>query len=256
MVSPQHKKRAARFLVDEQLLSVRRACRALRLSRSTFFFKKSADSDRQKRLETAINRLSQEYPRYGYRRITAMLRREGWVVSFNKVQKIRRELGLRVSQKKSKRKPSSNDKVIEGSAKYINHVWSWDFIFDATEDGRPVKIMTLVDEYTRRWLSFRAGYKLNHADVWETLNQAIAKYGYPKNVRSDNGPEFIAKKLKEKLAMSSININYIEPGSPWENSWIESFHGKLRDECLNRELFFNLTEATVILQDHRKQYNE
>lgn len=185
-----------------------------------------------------------------------MLRREGWTVSFNKVQKMRRELELRVSQKKAKKKPLRNAKTVIKSATHADHVWSWDFIFDETEDGRPLKIMTLVDEYTRRWLAFKAGYRFNHADVLETLNQAITKHGRPENVRSDNGPEFIAKKLKAALEASEIEINYIEPGSPWENGWIESFHGKLRDECLNRELFFNLTEATVVLQDHRNQYNQ
>lgn len=255
MVSPQLKRKAAHLLKSEQHLSVRRACKTVALGRSTYHYKPKKTTDKEMKLKNEIVKLSIAKPRYGYRRITALLLRSGWIVNLKKVQKVRREEGLKVSSKKPRKRNHKPSEHKLTKAKCRNHVWTWDFTFDRTDSGSPIKILALIDEYTRRWLTFRVERSLTHKEVLETLLQAVKKHGAPKFIRSDNGPEFIAKRLKKVLKEQKIAINYIEKGSPWENGKIESFNGKLKDECLDRESFYNLTEARVILQDHQREYN-
>lgn len=256
MVSPQHKKKIVRFLVDEESHSVRRACKIIGLSRSTFHYQNKQPSHRGEAINKELIQLSIEHSRYGYRRITVLLRRLGWQVSANKVQRIRRKEGLQVSQIKRKKPVRNKEEQKIMGAVYPNHVWSWDFVSFETACGKSIRIMTLVDEYTRRFLAFHANRSLTHKDVLKTLKWAITQYGKPAYIRSDNGPEFIAKALKEKLLKSMIDIKYIDPGCPWQNAWIESFHGKLRDECLNQEIFYTLLEARIVLEEFRMEYND
>lgn len=255
MVSPRLKKRAAEILVKEQQLSRRRACKVVKLNRSSFAYKYKSPEDKEKQLMKEILKLSEENPRYGYRRITCLLRRAGWNISYKKVQRLRRSAGMRVSARKAKRKRQGDSTGLPSKALFINHVWTWDFVSIVTESGRTIRIMTLVDEYTRRFLGFKVGYSLRHQDVIHTLRQAIQKHGIPQHIRSDNGPEFIAGKLKAWLWNSSIKTIYIDPGCPWQNPYIESFHSRFRDECLDREIFINLTEAQVIVEDFQEHYN-
>jgi len=202
-----------------------------------------------------IIKLSKTKARYGYRRITFMLRKAGWVISYKKIQRLRRSAGLRVSARKTKRKRQGESTGLATKAQSSNHVWTWDFISIVTESGRTIRIMTLVDEYTRRFVGFKVGYSLKNQDVISTVRHAIQKHGTPKYIRSDNGPEFIAHKLKRWLLESKIKAIYIDPGCPWQNPFIESFHSRFRDECLNREIFNNLTEAQVVVEDFLDEYN-
>jgi transposase InsO family protein len=210
-------------------------------------------------LSSRISELSRENPRYGYRRVWALLRREGWEVNKKRVLRIWREAGLKVPQKqhKSRRLVGSGENgVTKRRAEYPDHVWSYDFAMDSTEDGRRVKVMPVVDEYTRECLSLEGRRSIKAEGVIDTLRRLFAERGTPDYLRSDNGPEFIAAAVKEWLASSGVQTLYIEPGSPWENAYSETFVSRLRDELLERELFVNLKEAQVLLEDYRVHYNQ
>jgi transposase InsO family protein len=202
-------------------------------------------------------RLSQRHPRYGYRRIGAMLRKEGWRVNLKRVHRLWRAEGLKVPRKQRKRRRlgSSDNSCIRKKAVKKNHVWSYDFVMDRTEDGRPLKILTVVDEYTRECLALHVGRKVKSDDVIGILLWLFFERGTPEYIRSDNGPEFVANAVRKLLKDMEVKTLYIEPGSPWENGYIESFNGKLRDELLNRELFLNLVEARYVIEQWREEYN-
>jgi putative transposase len=255
VVSPAHKKQAVTYVTHQGLCSVRRACRVLKLNRSTYQYRLKLPTAKQQRLKARIIVLSQKHPRYGYRRIRALLDQEGWQVSRKLVQKIRREEGLKVKPKQKKIPRQGTSTGLPTQAEYQNHVWTWDFIFDRTDKGTPLKIMTLLDEYTRRCLTIRPARRLTSLHVLETISQAMALYGPPDYIRSDNGSEFIAQKVQAWLKQKHIKTIYIDPGSPWQNGYIESFHSRLRDECLNREVLLNVPEAQVVLEDFRQHYN-
>ncbi len=200
--------------------------------------------------------LSEEYPRFGYRRIAAKLREEGFPVGKRHVQRLRRQAGLRVP-------PSVRKQVRRGlstgwptKATYKNHVWTWDFIADATHRGGALRILTILNEYTRECHILRADRALKSKDVLEWLAKAISQHGAPQFLRSDNGPEFIAHEVQRWLSASQIKTLYIDPGSPWQNGFVESFHSRFRDECLNRETLWTLTEARVVIEDFRRFYNQ
>jgi len=255
VVSPAHKKQAVSHVNNQGLCSVRRACRILKLNRSTYQYRPKLPTPKQQRLWARIVALSVKHPRYGYRRIRALLDPEGWRVSRKLVQKMRRAEGLKV---KTKQKKIPRQGISTGSptkAVYKNHVWTWDFIFDKTDNGTSLKMMTMLDEYTRRCLTIRPARRLTSHHVLETITQMIALYGPPDYIRSDNGSEFIAQKVQLWLKKNRIKTIYIDPGSPWQNGYIESFHSRLRDECLDREVLFNVREAQVVLEDFRQQYN-
>jgi transposase InsO family protein len=238
-------------------ISERRACQAIDQPRSTQRYSgKRAVIDQA--LSARMSELSREYPRYGYRRVWALLRREGWEVNKKRVLRIWREQGLKVphDQHKSRRLVGSAENgCTRRRAEYPNHVWSYDFAMDSTEDGRRLKVMPVVDEYTRECLSLEAHRSIKACGVIDTLRRLFIERGEPEYLRSDNGPEFIAEALKEWLAICGVKTLYIEPGAPWENAYSETFISRLRDELLERELFANLKEAQVLLEDYRDQYN-
>lgn len=255
MVSPSQKRRFAVYLVKEQKSSIQMACRVLRLSRSSFYYRSSC-GDFEERLLKRIYILAVKYPRYGYRRIHLLLRQEGWQVNKKRIQRLLRQEGLRVLQKGKKRRRLGISTSERKKAEYRNHVWSWDFIFDRLEDGRQLKMLTIVDEYTRECLSIVVNRSIKSFDVIKEFKCLIRERGIPSHIRSDNGPEFIASKIGRWLKFYQVGTIYITPGSPWENPYIESFNGKFRDECLNMELFTSISEASVIIGEWRREYNE
>jgi transposase InsO family protein len=209
------------------------------------------------RLQKRIIALAHEYGRYGYRRITALLHQEGWRVNHKHVERIWRQEGLKVPQKQPKRARLwlADGSCIRRRAEYPNHVWSYDFVMERTQDGRPLKMLTVVDEYTRECLAIAVRRRLRSQDVQEVLAELFLLRGCPTHIRSDNGPEFIARMLRQWYERLTVVPLFIEPGSPWENGYIESFNGKLRDELLNGELFYTLQEARVIVEGWRHRYN-
>ena len=238
-------------------LSERRACQAIGQPRSTQRYA-GQRTGIDGALSCRMSQLSKENPRYGYRRVWALLRREGWEVNKKRVLRLWREQGLKVPKKqhKSRRLAGSGENGLsKRRAEYPNHVWSYDFAMDQTEDGRRLKVMPVVDEYTRECLSLEGRRSIKAEGVIDTLRKLFIERGEPAYVRSDNGPEFIAEALKEWLVLSGVKTLYIEPGAPWENAYSETFIGRLRDELLERELFVDLKEAQVLLEDYRKHYN-
>jgi transposase InsO family protein len=202
--------------------------------------------------------LSCENPRYGYRRVWALLRREGWAVNKKRIQRLWKEADLKVPagrERKRRRLGTSENGCTRKRAEYVNHVWSYDFAMDSTEDGRKLKIMPIVDEYSRECLALETERSITAGEVAETLNRLFGERGEPNYIRSDNGPEFIAEAIKRWLAVSGVKTLYIEPGAPWENAYSETFISRLRDELLNREVFANLKEAQALAKDYRDHYN-
>jgi transposase InsO family protein len=199
--------------------------------------------------------LSLEHPRYGYRFITELLHREGWTVSRRKVQMLRRKegLGVKLVAKKARRRGASTTPAVK--ADHPNAVWCWDFIFDRTENGRTLKILSLIDEYRRYCIRLRVEPRMTASTVVETIREAVAEHGAPTAIRSDNGSEFVANEIRQWLEEVKIGTIYIEPGSPWQNPWVESFHSRLCEECLNREIFYGLAEARLVIGDWRDHYN-
>jgi len=201
--------------------------------------------------------LASEYGRYGYRRVTALLRTEGFPVNHKRVERLWRLEGLKVPQKQPKRgRLWLNDgSCIRLRPAYADHVWSYDFMADRTTDGRALKMLTIIDEYSRECLAIDVGRSLTSDHVMERLFQLFVQRGVPAYLRSDNGPEFIATSVRDWLGGIGVGTLYIEPGSPWENGYGESFNGKFRDECLNRELFDTVLETQVLADRYRKHYN-
>jgi transposase InsO family protein len=197
------------------------------------------------------------YGRYGTPRITALLRREGWCVNHKRVERIWKREGLKVPKKQPRRgRLWLNDgSCVRLRSERKDHVWAYDFVHARTHDGRPLRLLVVVDEYTRECLSIHTARKLTSDDVLERLSWLMATRGVPDHVRSDNGPEFTAGVVREWLGRVRVRTLYIEPGSPWENGYVESFNGKLRDELLNRESFETLLEARVLIERWREHDN-
>ena len=213
-----------------------------------------ADEDE---LTQAILALAAQYGRYGYRRITQMVNDAGWDVGTDRVLRIWRREGLKVPMKQ---KPRGRLWLNDGSCIRLrperrNHVWSYDFVEAQTHDGRKVRLMTLIDEFTRECLAIRVARRINSLGVLETMADVMLARGIPEHIRSDNGPEMTAKIVRSWLANVGAKTLYIEPGSPWENGYCESFNGKLRDELLNGEIFYSLKEAQILIEQWRKHYN-
>lgn len=199
-----------------------------------------------------------KHPRYGDRRMHALLCGQGWRVNRKRVQRLWREAGLRVVAKQRKRPRlvgASENGCTRKKAEQGNHVWSYDFTMDQTVDGRRLKRMPVVDEYTRQCHTIAVERSITAEAVVSTLRHLFQVHGAPEFIRSDNGPEFIAKAVKEWLACSGVKTLYIEPGSPWQNAYVESFNGKLDDELLGREVFTSLAEAKVLIEQYRLGYN-
>lgn len=201
--------------------------------------------------------MATEYGRYGYRRITALLKQDGWMVNHKRVERIWRREGLKVS---AKHKPRRRLWLSDGSCVRLrpvrpNHVWSYDFVHGRTSDGLPLRFLTVIDEYTRECLAIDVARSLKAEDVLERLQDLFLRRGMPECIRSDNGAEFTAIRVREWFARIGVRTLFIEPGSPWENGYIESFNGKFRDEFLNRELLDTLLEARVLTARWRQEYN-
>jgi transposase InsO family protein len=239
-------------------VSERRACKVLEQARATQRRHLSPPSD-EKQLSDDIIALATRYGRYGYRRITALLNNEyGWRVNHKRVERIWKKEGLKVPKKQPKRSRLwlNDGSCIRLRPEYKDHVWSYDFMIDRTADGRAFKILNIIDEYTRGCLAIRVARKVGNQDVIDLLFQLFILRGIPQHIRSDNGPEFTAKAIRKWLTRLGVKILFIEPGSPWENGYIESFNGKLRDELLKREIFMTLEEAKVLIEQWRKEYNQ
>jgi len=208
-------------------------------------------------LRAEIVRLASRYGRYGYRRITALLRNDGWGVNHKRVERIWRQEGLKVPKRQPKRgRLWLNDgSCVRLRPTHRNHVWSYDFVSERTHDGRPLKILTLIDEYSRECLALLVERHITSDDVLYCLGDLFIRHGIPEHIRSDNGPEFTAKVVRQWLGSVGVKTLFIEPGSPWENGYNESFNGKLRDEVLNREVFSTLKEAKVVIENWRQEYN-
>ncbi len=237
-------------------VSQRRACRVLRQARSTQRYAARTGDD-EKPLTQRMLVLARRHPRYGYRRIWALLRGDGFRVNVKRVYRLWRKEGLKVPRKQRKRRRlgHSGNGCVRHRAEHINHVWCYDFVSDQTVDGRTVKFLTIEDEYTRECLAIEVERSITSREVIETLRYVFEVRGTPEHIRSDNGPEFIAKTLRRWLAESGVKTLYIEPGAPWQNGFNESFNGKLRDELLNGELFTSLQEAKMVTEDYRMEYN-
>ncbi len=238
-------------------VSERFACRVLGQHRSTQR-KIAKTPDNEAALTADIVELATRYGRYGYRRITALLREAGWVVNFKRVERIWRREGLKVPHKQPKRgRLWLNDgSCIRLRPEYPNHVWSYDFVEDRTHNGRKYRMLNIIDEFTRECLAIHVNRKLNSTDVIDVLSDLFIMRGVPGHVRSDNGPEFVAKAVRDWIGAVGAKTAYIEPGSPWENGYCESFNSKLRDELLDGEIFYTLEEARVIIENWRRCYNE
>jgi transposase InsO family protein len=215
-------------------------------------------ADEEERLAVRVIELATQYGRYGYRRITALLRQEEWQVNHKKIERIWRQEGLKVPKKQPKRRRLwlNDGSCIRLRPEHKDHVWSYDFVMARTSDGKAFRILTILDEYSRECLAMRVERHITSQDVIDQLYELFLLRGVPEHIRSDNGPEFTAKKVRDWLGELEVKTLFIEPGSPWENGYIESFNGKLRDELLNREIFTTLTEAKILIEQWRREYNQ
>jgi putative transposase len=237
-------------------MSERRACRLVNQLRGTQRYQLIQRED-EDALTRAIVEFASKYGRYGYRRITALVKRDGWQVGKDRVERIWRREGLKVPQKQ---KPRGRLWLNDGSCvrlrpQHPNHVWSYDFVSAKTRDGRTVRMLNLIDEHSRECLMIRSERRWSSARVIEALADVMVLKGVPEHLRSDNGPEFVAKDLRKWLAGTGAKTAYIEPGSPWENGYCESFNSKLRDEFLNGEIFYSMKEIRVLAERWRVHYN-
>jgi putative transposase len=256
VVTAGQRRQAVRQLRDTFGVSERRACRVLGQPRSTQR-QKPKSNEEEGRLVARVLELVRRHPRYGYRRIWALLRREGWRVNRKRVYRLWRQQGLKVprKQRKKRRLGCSANSCVRRPAEYKDHVWAWDFLHDRTADGRPLKWLTLVDEYTRECLALEVRRGMTAQAVSAVLAGVVRERGAPGHLRSDNGPEFIARVLRAWVAKAGLETLYIEPGAPWENGYAESFNSKVRDELLNAEEFASELEAQVLGKAWKEEYN-
>jgi len=252
------KRRTAIIRAQEKLgVSERRACTVVGQVRKTQR-RTPWVTDEEARLVARLIELATQYGRYGYRRITAMLKNEGWRVNHKRVERIWRREGLKVPKKQPKRRRLwlNDGSCIRLRPQYKDHVWSYDFVIARTDEGKTFRMLNIIDEYTRECLAIQVDRKISSQDVIDQLFNLFVFRGIPEHIRSDNGSEFTAKAIRKWLNSLGVKTLFIEPGSPWENGYIESFNGKLRDELLNREVFTTLTEAKVLIEQWRREYNQ
>lgn len=237
-------------------VSERRACRVLGQSRSTQRRRPRVRDD-EPQLVREMVAIAEQYGRYGYRRVTEMLRRKGWHVNHKRIERLWRREGLKVPKRQPKRRRLwlNDGSCVRLRPEHRDHVWSYDFVHHRTHDGRAFRLLTVIDEYTRECLAIDVARRLTSEDVLERLSDLFVRRGVPEHIRSDNGSEFTALKVREWMARVDVKTLYIEPGSPWENGYIESFNGKLRDELLDREIFDTLLEAKVLIARWQVEYN-
>ena len=233
---------------------MRRACHLLSVARSTIGYE-SQLARRDAPVVAAMRELGTQYPRYGYRRILVYLERRGMRMSAGRAQRIWRRAGLQVPRRRPRRRiATSRPRPLPASG--ANHVWAYDFVHDACANGQAVKCLTVIDEYTRECLAIEASGSIRSGRVIEVLSKLVSVRGAPRHLRSDNGPEFVSRAILRWLRDEQIETALIDPGKPWQNGANESFNGKLRDECLGMHWFKNRTEARVVIEDWRREYNE
>ncbi len=254
MVSLAERRRAAEHLESAFAVSERRSCRVVEIARSTKRRPSGRIEDQE--LIAKIHALSEQYPRFGYRKIHWRLKSAGIRVSRERVRLIRRQEGLRVPQKAVKRRRPGTSTMEPNAATYPNHVWSYDFVADQTTDGKSLRFLTVIDEHTRRGLWIECGRHMTSAAVVRILEQLVELYGAPAMIKSDNGPEFVAKKVQAWLEERKIGARFVDPGSPWQNGHNESFNAMFRDGCLNRWLFESVREAREASESWLHEYNE
>ena len=255
-LSPERRRRCVVRVQQRLGVSERRACEVLGQARSIQRRSRKRGAD-EAALRADVVKVAGRFGRYGYRMVTGMLRAEGWVVNHKRVERIWREEGLKVPKKQPKRGRLwlTDGSCIRLRPLYRHHVWAYDFVADRTHDGRPLKMLTVLDEYSRECLAIVVARRLRADDVLQTLSELFVEHGPPANLRSDNGPEFTAKVVREWLERVEVKTLYIEPGSPWENGYNESFNGTLGEEVLKREIFYSLEEAKVLIEQWRREYN-
>jgi putative transposase len=251
-VKAQPRREAVRYM-KVQGLSIRRSCALVGIERSSFYYEAHARDDTE--LCEVLKAISIRYKRYGYRRAHALILRGGDIVNHKRVYRLWRLLGLCLPRRRPRKKPRRRD-PIPMMAECPNHVWTYDFMFDALANGRKVKVMTVEDEFTREGLAIKLNKSIRAKDVICILADLFSKRDAPMYIRSDNGPEFVAKALKKWLTLQGTDTIHIEPGKPWQNGFIESFNSRLRDEFLNMEIFYTINEAQVKAEIWRQEYNQ
>ncbi len=251
MVSTELRRAAVSFL-KERGLSERRSCVLIGMSRSGLRYQAHPRDDSD--LAQRLREIARQHKRYGYRRALALLRRDRLKVNHKRVHRVWKQIGLQCPIR-HRRKRSQHPGPVPQEALHPNHVWTYDFVFDTTSDSRTLKFLTLVDEFTRECLAIKVARRLPAKAVIEVLRSVFAERGVPEYLRSDNGPEFIAKAIQGWLKERQVKTHYIEPGSPWQNAYGESFNGKFRDECLNMEVFYSVSEAETVVETWRRDYN-
>ena len=251
-MSLAERRRCVTYLRNGYAISERRACQAMQMNRSSYRYvgqKELVDVAYRE-----VLRLSERYPYFGYRKIYDLMR-GNWAISRERVRLIRRREGLQVVRKRRKRKVLGMTTQWVRRAEYPNHVWSYDFVFDQTEDGRQLKCLTVVDEFARQGLAIRIGRSLTASDITRILEELFREHGRPVCIRSDNGPELVSRHVQNWLKAQHVDTHYIDPGSPWQNAYNESFNSIFRTTCLDRCLFSSLTEARVIIETWLDEYN-
>ncbi|MDD9728280.1 IS3 family transposase [Roseovarius sp. SK2] len=256
LLSPARRRACIDRVRAELNVSERRACRVLRQHRSTQRKVPVGRAD-EERLVADMIELTRQYGRYGYRRIAALLRDVGWHVNDKRVERLWRREGLKVPMKQPKkgRLWLNDGSCVRLCPEYRNHVWSYDFVHCRTDDGRAFRTLNIIDEHSRECLAIRVDRKLNSVNVIDALSDLFILRGIPSFIRSDNGPEFVAQAVQNWIKSVGAKTAYIEPGSPWENGYCESFNARFRDEFLNGEIFYSLREAQILIEEWRKHYN-
>lgn len=245
-----------RFLVEHGV-SERRACALVAANRATVQYQPRASASAADRLAQRIAALAERHPRYGYRRVWALLRREGWVVNRKRVHRLWQSAKLQVPKAhRRRRRAGVSAATVPTQATHPGHVWTYDFVHDACLTGTKLKLLPVVDEFTRECLAIEVATHLPAERVIAVLDRLFATHGAPVYLRSDNGPEFVAQAIQGWLALHQAATLYIDPGCPWQNGFAESFNGSLRDECLNMQAFVSVAEARIQLERFRRQYNE
>jgi transposase InsO family protein len=261
VVTPNHQRAAADYLAEEYSLSQRQVCRLMGRSRSTIRYRPKVATD-QPKLIREIKRLARRHPRFGYRRVHAMLIRQGWTLNIKRVHRLWGELGLkrpvrlRKARKLGPKRGTSANSCVQQPSRFKNDIWTCDFIHDRTASGGPLKWLTLVDEYTRECLVLHADDSLTGPEVRRIVARVIGQRGAPTRIRSDNGSEFICEALTNWLTGVGAKPIPVAAGSPWENGYIESFHSRLRDEFLERTEFESVKDARMKGAWYRREYNK
>lgn len=253
MVGAAARREVVEFIKTKNI-SERRGCRLVSLNRRSFRYRRKLPADND--LVERVRKLAVEYPRFGYRRIHALLRREGSEINLKRIYRLWKQEKLSLPKRRERKARVKPLIGIEPKAEKANQVWTYDFVFDQSLSGKSLKMLTLIDEYTRECLAVEVGVSIKSERVRNILQRVCSGKGKPELIRSDNGSEFTGKAVGIWLAENGIKPLFIEPGKPWHNGKGESFNGKLRDECLSREWFSSVKEAQAVIENWRRFYNE